>query len=501
MQKEYSYALRTIYNNLDLTVGKGFIKEMRDKHNLSAKLYEYIVADAKTWYEKESARKKGLFEKIEELRKKIKEEKRNNRPKINKKIQRLENSANRDICFGSRKLAQELSKNPDGQDLRKKWREKREYFMLFQGETGSNGNRFFGFSGLKDGNIIFKPSKTNRFNINFKAHSKTMMRKLYALELLALDKNMPLSVKLSKNEIQITYDEQMLHDTKFDAKKIYKKIAHIKDKEKRKNILRKEHIKHEKRLFKGKNKNRYCATDPNPDGIGVVIMDRLSNDPKGEFKVLHKEFIDFSGLSKKLKLSSTDEKQKKQNNKRRYELSIAVKYIFELMKHWKVSHFVSEELNIKERNVGNKNANRKINNVWNRTLLTDLFEKYVNIDGLKWIQINPAYSSFIGNILYNEYDPIAAAIEIGRRGIVKYIKNSSLYPEFDKTWIINGLEKRNKISKKMYDKLHDCETWNGLYGLCSTAKKSVRRKLSEFDNFSGSFLKNEKSKVKILVFT
>ena len=43
--------------------------------------------------------------------------------------------------------------------------------------------------------------------------------------------------------------------------------------------------------------------------------------------------------------------------------------------------------------------------------------------------MNPVYSSFIGNIMYDDYDCIASATEILRRRITKYIKGSSLFPE------------------------------------------------------------------------
>ena len=41
--------------------------------------------------------------------------------------------------------------------------------------------------------------------------------------------------------------------------------------------------------------------------------------------------------------------------------------------------------------------------------------------------INPVYSSFIGNIQYNYVDAVNASIEIGRRGLFKYIKGT-FYP-------------------------------------------------------------------------
>ena len=62
--------------------------------------------------------------------------------------------------------------------------------------------------------------------------------------------------------------------------------------------------------------------------------------------------------------------------------------------------------------------------------------------------------------------------------------------------IINGL---GEIPKKIYDDVHGCKTWKELFGVYSTARMSVRRKLKQFD-FSGKYLQNRKSTVKILSF-
>jgi len=103
------------------------------------------------------------------------------------------------------------------------------------------------------------------------------------------------------------------------------------------------------------------------------------------------------------------------------------KYIFNLAKHYKVSHFVMEDLDFKPKVDKNKpkEFNRKTKNLWHRTLTQQLVNKYCNINGIIKIEVIPCYSSFIGNMVYEDYDPIAASLELCRRGIVKYIKGSS----------------------------------------------------------------------------
>jgi len=492
-QKRYSYAFRVVYNNLDLQVDPGFISDTREKYGLSAKMYEYLVKEAIVWWDKLETRKKKLTKTIVSLKKGICVVDKKKRDKINKRIQRLENSVKREYVFGSRELARKMTKEPENIELKKEWKERRNYFMIFPGETSKKGSRFFDFKYLNKGIVTFKPDKNTKIEMEFGVRDKKTQQLLDQLQYMAENKKISISVKLSSKELHISYDEQILNGTKFDAKKIYKDIAHIKDKGERRAILARKHREHEKYLFADKIDTRYCALDLNPDGIGLVIGDRLSPCPKGDFKIIHKEYIDFSKLNKNLKLTSDHKRQKKQIYKRKYELTIGVKHIFSLMKHHKVAHLVTEELCINPGDVGNKYANRRINNLWNRTLLSNLFDKYCGLRGLKHTEINPAYSSFVGNVLHEDYDPISAAIEILRRGIIKYIKNSSIFPEFCTPWTSSSFD---NLSKKMYEKLKDCETWKELYDLISTAKKSVRRKM-DTSIFSANCLESHKSLVTV----
>jgi len=51
-------------------------------------------------------------------------------------------------------------------------------------------------------------------------------------------------------------------------------------------------------------------------------------------------------------------------------------------------------------------------------------KKRCSIYNIEFIKINPAYSSFVGNMVNNNYpDPVSASIEIGRRGYKKFEKN------------------------------------------------------------------------------
>ena len=55
-------------------------------------------------------------------------------------------------------------------------------------------------------------------------------------------------------------------------------------------------------------------------------------------------------------------------------------------------------------------------NLWKRNKFISNLTKRCNINNQQLIEVNPAYSSFIGNLQYDYVDSINASIEIGRRG-------------------------------------------------------------------------------------
>ena len=470
-------------------------------HSLNSKMYEYIVGEAETWFKKRETRCKQLKCRIKRLRKDLVKAKKDRKSKINEKIHNLEKSIKRDYTFGSIELAKELSKNPKDKELRSEWKDKRKYMMIMQGEAARNGNRFFDFSELKNGIIYYKPKMGVKIKmlINIKGGKRKNI--VNDLQNYAMVKSLPITCKLSSEEIHISYDETIINNTKFEEKKIRKELKKLNlHKEEYKNRWREEYIKHEDKILKDKIKHRYCGLDLNPDGIGVIIADKLKDNPNVEPSIIHKEFISFKDLNVKLKLSSSDKRQIKQNNKRKYEISCAVKHIFKIIKHYKVSHFITEDLDFSksENDRGNKKVNRYVNNLWCRTLLNRLFTKYTNIRGIKWIQVNPAYSSFIGNIKYKLYDPVAAALEITRRGQVKYMKGGSIFPRFNKSFLTSDLLEELSLGNEMLGKIKVCSTFKEVYDYLSAAKKSVRRKSSKYLNdFIANDLGNVKSKVKI----
>ena len=456
LQNDYSISFRRMYNNMELMEDKEFLGSLRIK---SKKQIEYTQKEVDSFYKKDVANKKQIEDNIKEL-----EEKDKLTLKQFRRLQRLKKSLNNKVVFGGRKELIKLSK---GNGDKEKWKESRLLPLVFYGETSRYGNRFFDLKDIVNGNILFKLESTDvkiPITIKTKKHKDELIR----LQELVLLKGISVTVKLTKDKIYITYDESILNNTNLDIKAFYKEITHIKDKEERKVLIRNKHIEHENELKLGKL-DRYLAIDLNPDGIGYCILEKDNT-------IVDKGYLEI--------------KKPKEANKRKYETSILIKELFKMIKHYKCHTIIIEELEFKgSTDHGNKVSNRKINNLWNRELIEQIISRRCNEEGILRIEINPCYTSFIGNIMYDEFDPVAASLEIGRRGIHKYSKGG-FYPELDLTKFIND---------KRYDKLKECLTWKDLNSLFVTSKWSYRRKLKQF-SFVGYYIGNRKSKVKHLHF-
>jgi len=179
------------------------------------------------------------------------------------------------------------------------------------------------------------------------------------------------------------------------------------------------------RMQKGKNPNRYVAVDLNPTNIGCSILEKL--DDQGNYKVIETKCYDFSAFFIKKGYASSDKRLKHLNDKRKYELTVALKQLFIIANHYGCSHFVMEDLNFKATDKLSREASRKIRNLWCRDLITNIITKRCNETGIELIEVNPCYSSFIGNIQHPYGDSCSASVEIGRRGMYKYTKGM-FYP-------------------------------------------------------------------------
>lgn len=287
------------------------------------------------------------------------------------------------VIFGGKSLYRRyLRKLIDKEEFKKQ----RQIPISSQGEILRKGNRMFDFS-FDNQSLIFKISKEKHIEIKLGRLHRKLQLELNKLNELCLSKKATVSIKLNNEFIWITYDEKLIDNSL--------KFNNLKD-------------------------NRVMGLDLNPNYIGLSIIEFDDNN----FKVLHKQVFDLKELTKK-EVSS---------NKRQYEIIQISHKINDLIGYWKCKKLSIEDLNIKSSDKGQgKTFNRLCNNVWDRGLIVNKLRMLSGVYGYELVEVNPIYSSFIGNMIYgdnNTPDMVAASIEIARRGYKKYEKNW-FYPRFD----------------------------------------------------------------------
>ena len=248
-------------------------------------------------------------------------------------------------------------------------------------------------------------------------------------------------------------------------------------------------------MLEGKNPNRYFAIDLNPNYIGCSVLEKTKNS----FKIIDTFCYDLTALNIKLEKSSDNELVKKQNNKRKFEIASIYKQIFNIMKHYNCAYFVMEDLNFKSNNEEhNKEFNRQTKNIWCKGLQENLISKYCDENGYILRKINPVYTSFIGNLTYNFYDPVNASIEIGRRGIFQFIKGT-FYPELTGTILDTTSKRIENQSLRDVLNIKDCSSWVNLYNVLKETEFIYRWQLNDVSHRCFS-MDTIKSKVKLYSF-
>ena len=249
------------------------------------------------------------------------------------------------------------------------------------------GNQKFRITESLD-KVIFQPKCKEKYELILIGVTKGYKQILSKLYIHQLNKDLPITYKLSKDYIYISFEEDKLYKDEFDFKKI---------------------------------KDRYCALDLNPNYIGYSIIDwKSSND----FKIIDSGVYSFKELNDLyFYLKGTNSSNKKKiwlNNKRNHEIIEVAKNLINKCCYYKVENFIVEDLNIKvcDRNKG-KNYNRLCNNTWIRNKFLNNIQKRCKIFNINYLEVKPEYSSFVGNIIFrsqNLPDQVLSSIEISRRG-------------------------------------------------------------------------------------
>ena len=510
---QYTGLFYKLYNNKELMADPDFINDLKTRFPLFDKsMFDFCKKEVETKDKQHQTEIKNKHKLIEQFTKELNElntknntiDKKGKIIKLTKKekkykyvlinkISRIKKNINKDIAFGGKVNLRKITKYK--QLLQKEYsttEQKQEYNILLHkfeqqyklnrklgiyliGRACEDGNRKINFN-LLNNKIVFKPSLGNNIEILFKKPKSPKKRQLlYTLNTLANNGEIPLTVRICQNKIDISYDEQLINGFAFDKKKYKEQLALIdkNNEQQRKDLFKRFAQEKEKRQLKNKIANRFMSFDPNPKEIGYVVGDKINDGIDGDFDLIEKGCINFKKLSKKLGLTSSDLKQIKQNNKLKYEIKEIWKELFKIAQHYKVAYFVCEDLEFKL-TLKDKNGtefNKQTKNLWHRELSKRLITKWCNIYGIIKIDVNPVYSSFIGNMIYDYYDPISASMEICRRGMVKYTKGSSLYPCLSR---INQ-EKLNYLLGENVEQAVGLN-WIQLYKLIPDANQRARNK-------------------------
>lgn len=498
--ERYTGMYHELFFHFEESEDKNFQAYIRDKYSMDSWLYQSCKTEVEVKLKQIATSYKKKKAELDELLSITEFKSKRHRYYVLKSIAYLSENIGKNIIFGGKAMIRRISflsnpiksrkqkhKRMNARELkrvRSNFKNRRMMPISIIGEAPQNSNRKFNFDFVNK-KVIFKPEKGLKIEIEFNC-AKNVHGILCRLQEYV--GTQAISVKINNDYIWITYDEEKLAGFEFNSKEYYKELKTIDktDKEAKTKCAQKHFKIQEDKKLVGKIANRTMGIDLNPEYIGLSIMDKISEDGKNN-KIILKKCISFKKLNTKLKLSSDDKKQIKQNNKRIHELNCAWKHIFELAQHYKVANFTMEQLEFKKDLINDnaKEANRKTKNIWHRTKTTNLITKHCNTIGLKLIEVNACYSSFIGNIKHGLFDPVSASLEITRRGITKYIAGSGFYPELEgsdlDTMSQLGLDVQNKT----------ISSWVEAYRLFKTSELRYRLELQKCKSTESNLLSHK----------
>ena len=337
------------------------------------------------------------------------------------------------------------------------------------------GNQKFRINESLD-KVIFQPKCKEKYELTLIGVTKGYKQILSKLYIHQLNKDLPITYKLTSSHVYISFEEEKFYKDEFNFSKI---------------------------------KDRYCALDLNPNYIGYSISDWKSSS---NFKIIDSGVYSFKELNDIYKtLKGTDSSNKKKiwlNNKRNHEIIEVAKNLINKCCYYKVENFVVEDLNIKvkDRDKG-KNYNRLCNNTWIKNKYINNNQKRCKIFNINYLEVKPEYSSFTGNIIFrslNLPDQVLSSIEISRRGYEfkhQYlIKDKPQIKNIVKIDINNDLIFKNLFIKSMEEfniKENFKDIVDTYYYFKRNSKLLYRVSL---DNFSKSFREFSTKQSRLLVY-
>ena len=313
--------------------------------------------------------------------------------------------------------------------------------IISEGETNQKGNRLFKID-VENSKFIYKRACKEHYDLKIVEKLSDKRRNILSkLQVLMSEKKIPVTIRLKKDHIYLSYDEKVV------------------EKEKQ---------------FKDLFKNRVLGIDLNPNYFGISIIEFNHQD---KYRVIHKEVIDLNKL------------QEKSKNKIHHELYEINHHILKLCKTWKVSKLAIEDLKFKKSDkFWNKDLNRLCRNKFRYSFVKSHLTTLCNVYGVELIEVNAAYSSIIGNFKHGSDtcpDMVAASIEIARRA----------YKKFEKGWIYPKIISDQRIQEVLGNQWKkELElaymSWKGLSGKIKESKLKYRFQLNPSNAvFSKTYLK------------
>ena len=315
--------------------------------------------------------------------------------------------------------------------------------------------------------IIFKPNRNTKINLNLigVGNRLNILKKLY--------------LKQEQHQIKIAY--------KLDLEYIYICFEET-------DIV---NIEYEQ------IQNRVISIDMNPNYIGWSIIDWKS---ESDFNIIKSGLISIKKLNdydNSLKGLSSESKERIYiSNKRNYETLQICKNLINKAIYYKCQIFSIEDLNIKSQDSNKgKRFNKLVNNQWCRNKFINNLQKRCNIYNIKFMQVKPEYSSFIGNFLFrtlNLPDPILASIEISRRGYEFYNQYISKTKEIKKNIIQPKIDQFRNFWIKSLEEFNLEDNWLDFKQLYLYFKKSkLKYRLSIENNLQFSSMFSNKSQLSL----
>ena len=324
------------------------------------------------------------------------------------------------VIFGGKKLFVSRCK---GEISQEEWKLKRLSPLCSVGQANMKGNRKFSI--MFPSQIVFKPTRKEHVILTLPKQNKRATRELEFLISLQEQKKIPITYKLDTEYIYISYEY---------------------------NVMQK--------FFKPNKKkhNRVLAVDLNPNYIGYSVVDWSG---ELDYKIIDKGVLSLKELNDteiKLKVPSDDSRKKYVVNKRFHEIKQFSKELVEKANHYGCEIFGIENLTIKPKDAKRGTLfNRLCNNLWNRNKISDVIRKYCLVYNIKFMEVEPSFSSFVGNLVFRgEHlpDMVLSSIEIGRRAYEFYnqyitkslsVRKNIIFPDLGrvKNIIIQSLEELN----------------------------------------------------------